>query len=255
MRRAGRGEGERSIGRPCLVDDRWVGRRWVLRGKTRPGCLVRVRTILFCLLVGFFFGVPAANAQQSCMSTVSSGPVIGATWTLAGSPYCISGDISVFGLTIESGVQVLVDGPFEIQVVTTINAIGTEAAPITFAARDESIPWKGLLFVDTPPGSSLAHCIIEWSDDSGLELINSSPTLEKCVFRNNRAASTGGAIYADISGGEVVIDGCEFVGNSAGGATGSGGAIYVRGDSVIRNSVIRDNKVVASRSSGTASVP
>lgn len=51
----------------------------------------------------------------------------------------------------------------------------------------------------------------------------SSPTIRSCVFSNNAASASGGAIY--IAGGTVRLERCFFFGNRISGSSGVGGAI------------------------------
>ena len=95
----------------------------------------RCSRIVFGLLLAAagLGGLPAAatlSPQIVCGTTVPPGLVGPAHWTLAGSPYCVTGDILVTQLVIDPGVQVLVDGHFRIDVITVIKAVGTQAQPI-----------------------------------------------------------------------------------------------------------------------------
>ena len=114
------------------------------------------RCMLASLIAAAVFGASPASGQAPCVTTVPGGVVAAQTWRATGSPYCVTGDIQVSLLTIQPGVQVLVDGPYEIDVLSTITAVGTAAAPILFAAKNPLLPWKGLSFVNTPAGSAFA---------------------------------------------------------------------------------------------------
>ena len=213
----------------------------------------------------------------SCTTTIPGGLVAGETWTIAGSPYCVMGDIQVSLLTIEPGVEVLVDGPYKIDVLSTITAIGTATAPILFSSKDPAEPtnqrWKGIKFQNTPAGSTFTHCIIEYSDDSGITLVNSIPVISNCIIRNNSAVSSGGGINANIASGDLLIDSTEITNNSSeiyggglyavmsdgllgidtstistnragpstGVGNGYGGGIYINGNSTIGLSTISGN--------------
>jgi len=50
-----------------------------------------------------------------------------------------------------------------------------------------------------------------------------SPTIRSCIFSNNAATTSGGAIY--IAGGTVRLERCFFFGNRISGSSGGGGAI------------------------------
>jgi hypothetical protein len=164
----------------------------------------------------------AAPCGTVCTTTVPAGTIVGATWDQFGSPYCVTGDIQVSLLTIQPGVCVLIDGPYKIDVLTTINASGTAALPITFTAKDPAVRWKGLRFQNTQPGSILRHCRFSYSDSAALRLVDSSPTIENCLFENNSNVGAGGAISASIASGDLLLSNCKLAGNTS---TGSGAAV------------------------------
>ena len=129
----------------------------------------------------------AASAQVVCTTPVPGGSPPPGIWTLAGSPYCIEGDINVSLLTIEPGVEVYVDGAFQINVVSKIIANGTEAMPILFSAKSPEAPdsqrWRGFKFQNTGPGSNFTHVIIEYSNESGMTLTDTvAPVLGSLCF-------------------------------------------------------------------------
>ena len=179
-------------------------------------------------------------AAQSCTTTISAGVVANATWTVAGSPYCIIGSIQVSLLTIEPGVKVLVAGAYQIDVLSTLTAIGTATNPILFSALDPSLPWKGLKFTNTPSGSNLTNCIIEHANDSGLTILNSVPIISHCTIRDNTAPLAGGGISAQLGSGEVLIIADTIITNntvnpSIAPGNYSGGGLYIIGDSRLKN--------------------
>ncbi len=188
----------------------------------------------------------------SCTTTVDSGLVAGQTWTVDGSPYCVTGDIQVSLLTIEPGVEVLVDGPYEIEVLSTITAIGTEEDPILFSSKKPTEPtnqrWKGIKFQNTPSGSEFTHAIIEYSDDSGITLIESTPDINNCTIRNNTSPGHGGGINAVLSTEQTLslIDSI-FENNTANPSQANGnyvgGALYLAaGDAIIKNGQFIGNR-------------
>jgi hypothetical protein len=70
--------------------------------------LPRSSSTLFAALVASCAALFAAN-RADAQTTISGGNVINQTWTTAGSPYTVQGDIIVPAgafLTIESGVEV-----------------------------------------------------------------------------------------------------------------------------------------------------
>ena len=169
-------------------------------------------------------GSATANAT-TCRTFVSAGLVEEEHWTAANSPYCIMGPIQVSLLTIDPGVEVLVDGHYEIEVLSTITAEGTAALPIRFGVTTPGECWAGLRFQYTPPGSSLRHCIIEDSDRSGMSLASAAPpVLSHVLFRHNSAPARGGAIAGSSLSGDLEIRNSTFDGNTA---REGGGAIYL----------------------------
>ncbi|MCZ6836450.1 MAG: right-handed parallel beta-helix repeat-containing protein [Planctomycetota bacterium] len=197
---------------------------------------------LFCLASELHAG--------GCGTTLDPGFHGGETWTLSGSPYCVTGDINLSLITIEPGVVVLVDGPYEINVQSTITAIGTDSQPIIFTAKDPAVKWKGLRFQDTPPGSQLVHCRIEHSNRSGLTLINSAPVISHCYIAFNTLSGSGGGINADLATGDLVIDNSTITGNTATSHGGGIDAIMGSGELRIADSNITHNTSNPSTSSG-----
>lgn len=126
----------------------------------------------------------------SARATDVSGSVLeDTTWGAAGSPYVVVGDVRVrvgSVLTIDPGVEVRFDGPYEIYVEegSSIVAEGSGSERILFtsnAPSPTSTDWKNI-FVSGSPASSFRHCVFEHGT-RGLYLSESSPAIERCVFR------------------------------------------------------------------------
>jgi len=196
----------------------------------------------------FTTGTVVAN----CRTNISAGVVVDQVWTMAGSPYCVSGDIQVSLLTVEAGVEVLVEGPYAINVLSTITVNGTETNPVRFSALNPLEPtnqrWKGLKFDNALTGSVLSHCVVEYSDDSGIAIVDSLPLISQCNISNNTSVSHGGGIHAELSEGQVLEVHNSIISNNTGNpdrALGNylGGGVYVIGDAIIANSTINGNSV------------
>lgn len=226
------------------------------------------------LALGIASSTPA-RTQSSCGTVVPPGPVLDTVWTLAGSPYCVTGDIEIGPLTIEAGVEVRIDGLFGIEVVAPIVAEGTCSQPVLIRGTTPSSSprWNGLRFQGIGPGSVFRHVIVSEAVAGAITLIDSAaPVLEDCVFSDNspggalladgmagdltlmrcsfsgNRAAFGGAVSASFvpgSGGRLVTIDCSFTGNISQGATGEpalGGAIHLVGDATITDCTFRSNR-------------
>jgi hypothetical protein len=95
------------------------------------------------------------------------------TWTLAGSPYIVVGNLLVDNgvtLTIEPGVEVRFDGYYFLQVEGVLIADGTATDMITFTSNMSSPApddWESIIFMDNADlGSSITYCTIEYAYDA-----------------------------------------------------------------------------------------
>ncbi len=189
-----------------------------------------------CLLL--VLGSPA----QAPACTPVSGLVSGGTWTAANSPYCVVGDVQVFGtLTIEPNVTVRFDGNYEFQVGGRIHANGALFTPL-----NTTNCWKGIAFFDALPGSFFNNTIIEGACQSGVRITNTPPAFTNCIIRNNSSPTHGGGILADLSALPLVMVGCTISNNVAdpydfsGGRYGGG--IYVDGPLLLVQSQVISNR-------------
>lgn len=147
-------------------------------------------------------------------TTFVSGTIVSQNWTASGSPYIVTGDILVAGLTINPGVTVRFAGNFVFEVAGVLNAAGTEQSPIFFTTAGNVVSWKGILFQNSNPGSSMLWCIIVKSNNSGIRIIESFPNLSHCVIRNNQSAVSGGGLKISITlPGELTLNDCEISSN------------------------------------------
>jgi hypothetical protein len=154
--------------------------------------------------------------------TVVCGLVSG-TWTKANSPYILTCDILAVDLKIEPGVTVSASN-YTFEVAGVLTAIGTEAEPIVFNARNPAVGWQGIFFNYSSPGSEMRYCIVSNAVNSGVRIASVLPYFEHCTFANNTSASgSGGAINANIAAGDLVLSYCMFASNAS--AAGNGGGI------------------------------
>ncbi|MCX6828274.1 MAG: T9SS type A sorting domain-containing protein [candidate division Zixibacteria bacterium] len=175
----------------------------------------------------FFAGIPSAIAD----STFVSGTIVNSTWTKANSPYCVTGDILIAGLTIEPGVLVEFQGNYVFEVAGVLKAIGTEEDSVIFKEALGSGGWRGIFFNYNVPGSELAYCAISGSTQSGIRCDNGAPTVRNCLIKNNSTLSYGGGIYSvnsTLTLTNTVIDSNETTGLFGGGVYFTGSLTLIK---------------------------
>jgi hypothetical protein len=121
--------------------------------------------------------VAMATHQAHAETVIGGGNIINQTWTPAGSPYVIQGDITVPGgafLTIQAGTTVRIasgdsqasglnTSRTELTVNGSLDVQGTAANPVTFAAQTGTSPgtWYGIVITGTATGATIEHATIE----------------------------------------------------------------------------------------------
>jgi predicted outer membrane repeat protein len=156
------------------------------------------------------------NAQTTIDNNYFSTGYQTYTWDIPGSPYLIVEDIEIpdgSDLQIEPGVEVLFQGYFKMDVLGSINAIGTVDSRIIITS-DVGNPWNGIRFDFSdnphPAASKLYNCDISNAHKTGTTCTSPDPE------------SSGGAIYVE-SFSNLEIYKCEIFNNSVqaqGGAIG-----------------------------------
>jgi len=103
-------------------------------------------------------------SQNSLAQTPVIGPVNG-IWTTTGSPYYITGDVTVPSgdtLIIDAGVEVFFVGIYSFSVDGLLKANGTADNMITFHGGDAEKSWKGIYFTESATvGCILDYCIVK----------------------------------------------------------------------------------------------
>jgi hypothetical protein len=204
------------------------------------------KILLFILMIAplVFYG----------QTNIPPGPVSG-HWTLAGSPYSVSGDIYIEAgksLTIDPGVKVLFNNWYGLEVFGSLYASGSSSAMITFSNNDhQTDQWKGIRFTQVTTSSMLNWCIVEHaysklgahafpdSYGGGILLYNSpygEINITNSLIRNNEAYYGGGiANYRS----NLLLENCTIRNNSA--EVGGGVALINNTISVLRKNTIMLN--------------
>ncbi len=158
-----------------------------------------MRKNLILMLVLFF---SCTNSSLFAQTNVSGGIYTNTTWTLANSPYLITGPIVVFPgktLTIEPGVEVRVKenigGTISfIEVRGNIVAVGTQNQPITFqgdALLTEKGTWQGILLKGTQGATGAFDYINMRNSNYGISTdqdVDTLTTFHSCNFSYNHRA-------------------------------------------------------------------
>ena len=122
------------------------------------------------------------------------------TWTFAGSPYMVTGNLFVYGtseptLTIEPGVVVQFSGNYYLKIGQypslngILNAQGTALNPIIFTSTNSTInDWYGIQFNNHPATESVLNYVtVEYAGNytGAINVSHSSPTINNSIIRNN----------------------------------------------------------------------
>ena len=191
-------------------------------------------------------------------TSVSGDIITNTTWTLANSPYVLTGDVVVthgVTLTVEPGVVVKGQDNTELRVLGHLAAIGTVTQPITFTSSTDTGPqqWAGLVF-DGGTGD-LRHVTVRYGGDGGNSGLSTAWSGSNIAVKNvvtgqvriesSRVVSAAyGTPYTDYGlyaiNSHLAVSDTLFANN---GNEGRDYALYATGDSVVTvtNSTFQDN--------------
>lgn len=217
--------------------------------------------------------LPSRSASAS--TTIAGGTYSNQTWTAAGSPYIVTGNVTIGPggtLTIQPGAEVQLANTTLLTITGTLTAVGTAANPITFKAQSGLGKglWLGIKLNAQGAGTTLDHVHIE-SAWKGIE-----SNLPGTLFGMTSSSVSFCDLGIQVGAGVPMLDGLTISGNSFGVEyIGSGGGTLSRstitGSSIlgvdvyytkanlpiaITNTVIRQNfsGVAASGNSNAVSV-
>ncbi len=186
------------------------------------------------LALGIAAVAPGGLTAQ-CGTTVSSS--IGtATWTPAGSPYCVTARINVGSLTIQPGVVVRLNTGASLNVSTSLQAVGTAQQPIVFQASASNQRWRGISFSGAAATAQLAFC--RFSGTGGTPALNFTdtvPSISDCSFTDNRS----GCVSANLAAGDLVLSNCLF--DDTGPVGGAVAATLATGNLIVQDCTFTEN--------------
>lgn len=196
-------------------------------------------------------------------TVIPPGDVSG-SWTLAGSPYNIEGEIKIPEgslLTVEPGVDIIFQGHYKFIVEGKLLALGELNDTITFTVNDtigfhdKETPnggWFGLRINrhNQSDTTCLQYCKFEYGKAVGEEphdkyggaihtdassYFTNRSTISNCLFQNNLSYYSGSAICFRSS--SYLVNNCKFYNNFGGGTASLLGA----GNIILSNNLIQNN--------------
>lgn len=173
---------------------------------------------MFRLAVSIAFALSSlyVNSQTS----VAGGIYQNTTWTLANSPYIVTGSIVVFPgntLTIEPGVEIQIDNQTNtsiyIETRGTLNCVGTDLQPITIHALYDTlntVAWQGFVCTSSQGGVLNADRfhISNAHTPFGYETALTDYQYTNCIFSH--------CFQAITVANAVNLQNCQFIDNEVG---------------------------------------
>ncbi|MFC1603656.1 hypothetical protein ACFL5F_01390 [Planctomycetota bacterium] len=179
--------------------------------------------------------------QKGVYGTEISGNIVDQVWNVDDSPVRVTGDLYVASLTIMPGVMVEFTGNYRVTVNGVLRVAGTTESPVILRPARNIESWKGIYFEKTIPGSEFEWCHFVGAQETAVRLIQSNPTFQNCTFNKNKSPDYGGAIYANLTDGDLVVTDCKFEENHAQIGGGAICAVLERGTIFAENCTFTEN--------------
>jgi parallel beta-helix repeat protein len=150
------------------------------------------------------FIAAVATAFLICAATVfadtnvSGSITSNTTWAVSGSPYIVTGDVTVNSnvtLTIDPGVTVKFNNGRQLSVNGTLSAVGTGTSPIVFtssSATPSAGDWNTLRFSSGSSASHVTYASILYGGASQFAAVavdNSSPSFDQVTISNSSTSA------------------------------------------------------------------
>ncbi len=154
-------------------------------------------------------------------------------WSVDESPYIIGGPIEVpdgMVLSIDPGVEIIWDGPWQLTVNGSIQANGTASDRIGFTAAVPDMTTHNIWLNANMPGSSWftscdftgLSCRSDFTNGGVISIyLSDNVSITDCVFTDNYSSACGGSIALTRSSADISY--CKFIDT---GSLEHGGAIY-----------------------------
>jgi len=186
------------------------------------------------LLIVLILFCSASTSFAQCNTYVPPGTIDGETWTLAGSPYCINGNLTIVDLVIEPGVIVefLNNYSFTVEPGGVLIAAGTEGNGIIFRHHETNgVGWQGILFDQSSSSCQLTYCTVTGALNGGLRIVECTPTIESCIIDDNKGSSGAGISISLTSSVDdhLIIADCDITNNRSSSHAGGVRAIVEYG--------------------------